>query len=200
MPARNVVKVYAEDSYYHVYNRGVSKQTIFRDDQDYEVFLSLLRRYLDPEAAIKMANRVQYRSYSNDVALMCYCLMPNHFHLLLHQNSAHGMPDLLKSLTVSYSMYFNKKYRRTGALFQQRYRAVRIGDDGYFAHISRYIHMNPKDYYAWKWSSLDYYVGNKHSGWLRYDELPDVGDYRVFLDEYADRRDELEALKSELAG
>ena len=194
------MKVYAEDAVYHVYNRGVSKQTIFHEEGDYAYFLGLLKRYLDPEYAMRKPNRVSYRSFADDVNLLAYCLMPNHFHLLLHQISRTGMSELLKSVSVSYSMYYNKKYRHTGALFQQRYRAVRIIDDSQFAHISRYIHMNPKNYYDWQWSSLDYYIGNKHSGWLKTDTLPDVGDYRSFLDEYADRRDELQQLKDELAG
>lgn len=194
------MKVYAEDAVYHVYNRGVSKQTIFHDEGDYAYFLGLLKRYLDPEYAMRKPNRVPYRSFADDVNLLTYCLMPNHFHLLLHQISRTGMSELLKSVSVSYSMYYNKKYRHTGALFQQRYRAVRIIEDSQFAHISRYIHMNPKNYYDWQWSSLDYYIGNKHSEWLKTDMLPDVGDYRSFLDEYADRRDELHQLKDELAG
>jgi putative transposase len=200
MPARNVVKQYAEDAYYHVYNRGVSKRDIFLDDNDYSVFLGLLKRYLDPTETTRKQNRVQYKSFADDVSLLAYCLMPNHFHLLLHQNSRTGMPEFLKSVSVSYSMYFNKKYKHTGALFQQRYRAVRMTDDSQFAHISRYIHMNPKDYEHWNWSSIGYYLGDKHAAWLKTDMLPDVGDYRHFLDEYKDRREELKLLKEDLAG
>ena len=200
MPARNVVKIYDEDAYYHAYNRGVSKQDIFCDDNDYEVFLGILKRYLDSSEAARKLNRVQYRSFADDVSLLAYCLMPNHFHLLLHQNSSTGMQELLKSVCVSYSMYFNKKYRHVGALFQQRYRAVLISDDSQFAHISRYIHMNPTDYYGWEWSSLGYYLGKKQAPWVKIDKLPDVGNYRKFLDEYRERRDELQLLKDELAG
>lgn len=199
MPARNVTKIYVEDSYYHVYNRGVSGQEIFRDDKDYEVFLGLLKRYLDLTSTKKL-NRVNYPSFAGDVSLMAYCLMPNHFHLLLHQQSKDGMKGLLKCVSTSYSMYFNKKYQRIGAVFQQRYRAVRMTDQAQFAHISRYIHLNPKQYDTWLWSSLGYYLGDKHSTWLHTDRLPEVGDYRAFLEDYVDRRDELKLLKDELAG
>ena len=199
MPSRNVIKVYVEDSYYHVYNRGVSKQAIFLDDADYIVFTGLLKRYLSPYIE-KQANRVAYPSFAGDVSLMAHCLMPNHFHLLLHQKSRDGMKGLLKCLSVSYSMYFNKKYKHVGAVFQQRYRAVRIIEEAQFANISRYIHMNPDGYRTWRWSSLPYYIDSKTSSWLVTDKLPDVGDYQKFLDDYRDKRHELRDIEDELAG
>ncbi|PID30516.1 hypothetical protein CR983_02575 [Candidatus Saccharibacteria bacterium] len=199
MPARNTIKAYAPDSYYHVYNRGASKQTIFHDDQDYEVFLGLLKRYLGPKNEAK-PNRQRYVSYHGDVRLLAYCLMPNHFHLMLYQSSEDGMRGLMHRLTTSYVMYYNKKYHHTGVVFQQRYRAVRITDGSHLLHLSRYIHMNPKDYYTWPWSSLAYYIGSKTASWLYADKLPSVGDYRAFLDEYKERREELRDAKDEFAG
>ncbi|MFZ1458646.1 MAG: transposase [Candidatus Saccharimonadales bacterium] len=199
MPAKNAIKEYVEDGYYHVYNRGVSKSRIFHDTQDYQKFLELLERYLSHEAA-KKPNGVKYVSYADDVSLLAYCLMPNHFHLLLQQKSKNGMANLMKSVCVAYSMYFNKKYGHVGTVLQQRYRAVRMTNDAQFTHISRYIHMNPKDYEAWRWSSLGYYTGEKRLAWVYTDRLPEVGDYRAFLNEYRDRRDELAALKDIFAG
>ena len=182
-----------------MYNRGVSKQEIFLDEDDYEVFLSLLKRYLGTEK-LKKANRVKYPSYAEEVNLLAYCLMPNHFHLFLYQETAEGMTKLLKSVGVSYSMYFNRKYKHVGAVFQQRYRAVRMSSEAQLIHISRYIHMNPKDYYHWKWSSLDYYLGRKEADWIHPELFDQSTDYRAFLDEYVDRREELSQLKDELAG
>ncbi len=199
MPARNVTKEYVEESYYHVYNRGVSKQKIFLDDQDYEVFLGLLKRYLDPAGA-KRSNRVAYPYYASEVRLLAFCLMPNHYHLLLYQESKDGMKKLLTSIGTAYSMYFNRKYRHVGTVFQQRYRAVRMINDAQFAHISRYIHLNPTNYLRWPWSSIHYYLGDKHASWVNTDMLPEVGDYRKFLIEYLDRRDELKLLEKELFG
>lgn len=199
MPAKNVVKTYAAQSFYHVYNRGVSKQRIFLDEQDYEVFISLFKRYLVAESE-RQANRASYPYYGDELKLVAYCLMPNHFHLLLYQDSQDAMKFFLKSLATSYSMYFNKKYGHVGALFQQRYRAVRIDNDSQLTHISRYIHMNPQDYEKWQWSSLQYYLSRKHAPWLTPDLLPVVPDYLAFLNEYKHRRDELAHLKDELAG
>lgn len=199
MPAKNVSKIYVEDSYYHIYNRGVSKQKIFCDDDDYEVFLSLFKRYLSARPA-KAPNRLPYPSFAGDVSLMAYCLMPNHYHVLLHQESKDGMMKLFTSIGTAYSMYFNKKYRHVGTVFQQRYRAVRLTNDAQFAHISRYIHLNPRDYESWPWSSLGYYLGDKHASWMSTDLLPEVGDYKEFLDDYVDRRDELKRIEKELFG
>ena len=199
MPARNVIKTYTEDSYYHVYNRGVSKQNIFLDEKDFVVFLSLFKRYLSSEPQLQ-PNGQKYLSFRGDVTLMAYCLMPNHYHLLLHQNSRDGMQHFLKSLGVAYSMYFNKRYDHVGVVFQQRYRAARMTSDVQFVHASRYIHMNPDDYYEWQWSSLRYYLGDKPPEWLSLGRVPDVADYRRFLDEYKSRREELKRLGDILAG
>ncbi|MBP6038235.1 MAG: transposase [Candidatus Saccharimonas sp.] len=199
MPAKNIVKNYASDSYYHVYNRGVNKSEIFNDNEDYEVFIGLLKRYLSNQPQ-KNGNRQGYKKLTEDVALLSYCLMPNHFHLLLYEKSGEGMRELLKRVSVSYGMYFNKKYRRVGAVFQQRYRAVRIESDSQLAHISRYIHMNPKGYKEWPFSSLRYYLGSSKADWIHASWHPNVGDYLLYLEVYEDRREELEELKDELAG
>ena len=202
MPAKNIEKIYVAESYYHAYNRGVNKEKIFRDDEDYEVFLGMLKRYLGE--ATRRPNRAFYPNYSAKVELLTYCLMPNHFHLFLYQIESDGMQLLLKSVTTAYSMYFNKKYERVGPVFQQRYKAVLIRDDAQLLHISRYIHLNPDDYYKWQWSSLDYYLGKKHADWLKPEKVLRLHgtpeQYKAFLDDYKDYRDELAALKDTLAG
>lgn len=205
MPAKNVVKTYVSDAYYHVYNRGHNKQTIFIDEQDYTVFLSLLMRYLDPSNSEKQANRMPYPCLNEEVELLAYCLMPNHFHLFVYQFNEQGMKHLLSRVSVSYGMYFNKKYKTTGQVFQQRYRAVRITQNQQLMHITRYIHLNPREYEKWQWSSLRYYAGGSFARWLKTNRTMALFDYRPekykeFIDEYKDRRDELALLKSELAG
>jgi putative transposase len=202
MPGRNIYKNYLADTYYHIYNRGVNKQTIFRDDQDYVVFMGLLKRYLGSERE-RGPNHRLYPSYADQVELLAFCLMPNHYHLFVYQRDPEGMKLLLKSVGVAYSMYFNKRYRRVGPVFQQRYRAVDISGDSQLLHISRYIHLNPDDYRHWPWSSLPYYLGEKQADWI--DPTPVLtqfdgkADYLQFVDDYKYQHNELEALKSELA-
>lgn len=201
MPSRNIYKEYLPESYYHIYNRGINKQPLFRDDQDYRVFLSFLKRYLGGESG-KRTSGALYPSFKGRVELLAFCLMPSHFHLLIYQNDAGSMTMLLRSLGVSYSMYFNKKYDRLGPVFQQRYKAARINDDSYLLHISRYIHLNPDSYKAWQWSSLPYYLGNYQADWVKPDrilELFEGEDYSRFVEDYTDRRSELEEIKYQLA-
>ncbi len=166
MPGRNVRKIYAEDSYYHAYNRGVNKEPIFRDDEDYRVFLNLLKRLLSHEPEKDIYGRV-LSNYHDIINLNAYCLMPNHFHLLLHQKTSTGITRLFRSLSTSYSLYFNKKHGRVGHLFQDNFRASLINNDEYFRYISCYIHLNPNNYKEWSYSSLPYYLGTHNADWIK---------------------------------
>lgn len=129
--------------------------------------------------------------------------MNNHFHLFVYQSyDSLAITQFMRSLSTAYSMYFNKKYKRVGPLFQQRYRAVRITDDGQLLHISRYIHLNPDQYDSYEWSSLSAYLGNYQADWIkpqRVLELFDGERYAKFVDDYKGKHDELEFLKAQLA-
>lgn len=203
MPGRNVVKEYVPESYYHIYNRGVNKNNIFLDRKDRIVFLGLLKRYLGDELE-KKPNRETYVNYNGQVELLAYCLMNNHFHLFVYQESQTVITDLMKSLTVAYSMYFNKKYKRVGAVFQQRFRAVLVCNDFHLLHLSRYIHMNPQNYETYEWSSLPYYLSRKTASWVKPVKILDLfdkdkEDYLDFLKEYDNKRGELAEFKELLA-
>lgn len=166
MPSKHSIKVYAPETYFHVFNRGVEKRTIFLDDQDYHVFLKYLRRHLSRETSYDEFKR-PYRNLSNDVELLAYCLMPNHFHLLLYQKSSTGIEPLMRSVLTAYTMYFNKRYRRVGTLFQGPYKAAPIISDEQLMHVSRYIHQNPKaQFKEYKFSSLKAYMDKATEDWL----------------------------------
>ncbi|OGL37203.1 hypothetical protein A3B63_03310 [Candidatus Saccharibacteria bacterium RIFCSPLOWO2_01_FULL_49_22] len=201
MPSRNLEKDYAEDTYYHVYNRGVEERVIFPEKADYVVFLSLLKRYLGKEISQDIAGR-QHPNYSGEISLLAFCLMPNHFHLLVYQSKKNSMTRLLRGVCTAYAMYFNKKYKRVGHLFQNRFKAAMITKDSYLLHISRYIHLNPDKYLTWEFSSLPYYLSNKKASWV--DPLPilelfNQGEYEEFLEDYLDYRQSLIEIKHNLA-
>ena len=167
MPTRNSRKEYAPDTYYHVYSRGLNKQPIFFDEQDFSVFLGYLTRYLSYEAS-KRPNRKPVRSFAGDIDLLSYCLMRNHVHLLFYQHEdERALSALLQRVFTVYSMYFNKKYTRVGPVFQSRYLASRIDNDPYLHHISRYIHRNPKIWSEYEFSSLRYYTGEAYADWVK---------------------------------
>jgi putative transposase len=186
MPARNVVKQYAEDSYYHVYNRGVEKRQIFLDDQDYVMFLGLLKRHLSRNKELN-ARGIVYESYGGRVELLSFCLMPNHFHLLFYLNTdPTAITELMRRVSGTYTSYFNRKYERVGPLFQGVYKASLVDNDPYLLHITRYIHRNPKDYYNWPYSSLPYYIKDRKADWVVPDKiykLYDWGSYESFLND-----------------
>lgn len=200
MPGKNVVREYAPDSYYHVYNRGVNKRLIFLDDQDYSVFLSYVRRHLSASKGVDSSGRI-YRHYES-VELLAFCLMPNHFHMLLYtQEDPRQIAQFMQSVCVAYSVYFNKRYKRVGHLFQGRFRAVRVSSDMYLEHISRYIHLNPVEYRVWKWSSFSYYIKNEDTDWLHVSRVLSMfsGDYEKFASDYVGQKRVLDAIKLELA-
>ena len=182
MASRNSIKLDIKDGYYHVYNRGVEKRTIFEDEMDYKVFLNYLKEYLSPEIdKEKMIKKISFKdtvfkgvprtpnNYHDKIELLAYCLMPNHFHLLIKQNIKSGMKEFIHSLLLRYSAYFNKKYERVGPLFQGRYKAVSVENEAYLLHLSRYIHMNPLEInndLSQAYSSYADYIGLRNTLWL----------------------------------
>src|SRR3989344_8155363 len=144
MPSRNIVKVYLKDSYYHVYNRGVDKCPIFNNAQDYKVFLNYLK---EPLSELKFQKIVFYlrgrtfkavkrpvKNFLNEISLVTYCLMPNHFHFLIKQKNKESMTSFIRSICTRYARYFNTKYNRVGPLFQGKFKAVLITKDNYLLH------------------------------------------------------------------
>lgn len=202
MPAKNTVRAFQNDAFYHIYNRGINKQLVFLDDDDYRVFLNLLKRYLSEKPEVHPKNGI-YPTYHKKVELLAYCLMPNHFHLLLYQLEDRGVELLLKAVGTSYGMYFNKKYERVGPVFQGRFRSSSIQKDAYLHHVSRYIHLNPHDYRQWPYSSLPYYIGRHASPWLRparvLELFEDRSEYETFVADYEEQKKLLDELKYELA-
>jgi REP element-mobilizing transposase RayT len=206
MPKRNRLKVYGSDQYYHLYNRGVNKQDIFREPDDYFYFLSLFKRYLSGEPFTDASGR-PYVKLIDEVELVAFCMMPNHFHLLCYLKEPQGIMNLMHSVLTAYSMYFNKKYRRTGGLFEGPFLASRITNDGYLWHITRYIHLNPLDLGAdfkhYPYSSISYFSGERHADWLHTNKLvtkpEERAQYIEFVADYETMHDDMKLLKNILA-
>lgn len=201
MPTRNIIKNYGAGEYYHAYNRGVDKMDIFRSPEDYDVLLGLFKRYLSPERVYDIY-RSPLPNYRDRVELIAYCLMPNHYHLLLYLREEDGIELLMRSVMTAYSRYFNKKYARVGTLFQNHFLAARITSDAYLWHVSRYIHLNPLDIgenpRSYPYSSIGYYRGDKTAIWLNVEKLVDTPEERMrYLTEVGDNQ-EYHMLRSQL--
>ena len=143
---------FSPDGYYHIYNRGVEKRTIFTDKNDYNRFVALL--YLCNGEVPVVLGRLSFEEKSlNKIVSMnrgetlvdigAWCLMPNHFHLLLHEKKEGGISAFMQKLQTAYTMYFNAKYKRTGALFEGRFRARVVNKEQYLEYLFAYIHLNP---------------------------------------------------------
>lgn len=156
MPSVGIYKTYVENENYHIFNRGNNKRVIFKERQDYQVFLKYFWELVEHPYPIGTRRE-------SDIVPLCYCLMPTHFHLLLKQTSKTGITNLMKRLIVKYVMYFNKKYGRVGRLFQSIFKAKHIGDEAYLLHLSRYIHINPvettRKLSSYPYSSYSTYLG-----------------------------------------
>lgn len=195
MPSKNTIREYCSPAYYHVYNRGAGGQKIFRDAQDKRKFIRLLERYL-----VDDEKYAAYPTYGLEV--LAYCVMGNHFHLLVYQDvDMRAVTEFMRSVSTAYSMYYNLKYKNKGHVFQGVFRASRITNDSYLQHISRYIHLNPRTYLTYRWSSLAYYLGKPAPDWLNTHRVCPMSaeDYRVFLGDYESRHALLELIKQELA-
>lgn len=166
-----------------------------------------MKRYLGPETKKDKKGR-EYPNYGKEINLLAYCLMPNHFHLLIYSlNDPTQIAHFMQSLITTYVMYFNKKYKRTGGLFGHKYRAVLITSDDQLWHISRYIHLNPLDlshgYEKYEYTSFRNYMGVKNSSWLKTQAILDLfdgnkKDYHQFHNDYIDRWRELKEIEADL--
>ena len=194
MPSRNVIKINVPESYYHVYTRGANKQKIFLEECDYRYFLSLFERYLSKEKNIYNPDETYPKLYDS-VEVLAYCLMPNHFHLLLYQIEEGGMSKLMHGIMTSYSLYFNHKYGRTGPLFESRYKGSRISSDEYLLHISRYIHRNPDVWIDYPHSSIRAYLYNDIPKWMNKSHIVELYGsavkYHEFLEDYLDKNNKI---------
>jgi putative transposase len=199
MPAKHRLKTYKENTYYHLYNRGVNKQLIFQDDQDFGVFLAYLKNYLEekdekalqqiisnPLASWREKNQavklLRLNNFFDTISLITHCLMPNHFHFLIRQIDADAIDRFMNSLCTRYTMYFNRKYKRIGPLFQSVYKAVMVTTDEQLKYLTRYIHRNPitKDLNkkilsrilaTYQYSSYPEYLGLRTTGWIHSEKI-----------------------------
>lgn len=178
--------IIAPEEIYHVFNRGVNKQSVFFEDADY-VRMLLLVMVLQSVEAFHNINRYIKNfikrgdfMFSDDiiekilknrtVELISFACMPNHFHLIVKELEEGGLSKYLQRIEIAYTKYFNIKYRRSGYLFQGPFQSIHIATNEQLLHLSAYIHKNPVKISAWKnkeseypWSSYKYYLDDKNN-------------------------------------
>lgn len=199
--------VFATGEHYHIYNRGTDKRKIFSSKKDYERFVALL--YLaNDQSVVHMSNYqgstlMELLSEPKENTLVdieAYCLMPNHFHLLIHEKNEGGISTFMHKLSTAYTMYFNRKYNRSGNLFQGRFKAKHADNDNYLKYLIAYIHLNPIALIEPKWKEEGVKNIRKASSFLAQYKLSSYNEYldlkraenkileRKTLPEYFDNR------------
>ena len=155
---------FAEGEHYHIYSRGVEKRKIFLNIKDYDRFMALLY-IMNQDLSFRMDNFLQVHKNNLGeifkeerektlVSILGYCLMPNHFHLILHEHTEGGISKFMNKLLTAYSMYFNIKYERSGPLFNHPFRSEHINNESQYLYIFSYVHLNPLSIIDKKWKEI----------------------------------------------
>ncbi len=163
-----------EGEYYHIYNRGNSKQKIFHDKEDYLRFMSLLYVSNSSESfnLYDLNRDTHFNVYEIDrnnllVNMGAYCLMPNHFHILITGKLEGGISKFMQKLSTAYSMYYNKKYERTGGLFEGKFKSQHAATDRHLKYLFSYIHLNPIKLIQKDWKEKGIKNKNESLGYLK---------------------------------
>ena len=198
--ARKIIQLVSGEKLYHVVSRGNNQQAIFHQRGDYVRFIhdlyefnnedtvasvyriSLLRDNnitgSDPVILGRAGNKNKRRKLL--VEILAFCLMPNHFHILLKPAIEEGVQSYMQKLSTGYSMYFNKRYERTGSLFEGKYKSQHAGTDEYLKYLFAYIHLNPVKLMQSNWQeegitniddTLNYLKSYVYSSFLDYADI-----------------------------
>lgn len=198
---------FANEEYYHIYNRGVDKRDVFLDAIDYERFLlamnllnderdGLMLEWRDIKRSDPRAKLLDFQELSSrknpKVEIVAYCLNPNHYHFILKQLRKGGIKEFLHKVSTSYTNYFNVKYKRSGSLFQGPFKAVHIDSNEYLLYLSAYVNKNnfihgynKND--NWRYSSLPDYLGKRNNNMISVKkdiilkQFKNIAEYKEFL-------------------
>ena len=212
--------VFADDEIYHIFNRGVDKRPTFTDKRELDRGVKALDYYRFANLPLKLSKflvlpesekgkfiQKVHGECQKLVQIICYCLMPNHFHFLVKQIKENGVSTFAANFTNSYTKYFNTKHERVGPLFQGLFKAVRIESDEQLIHVSRYIHLNPVSSFLISPDQLEKYQWSSYSEYLDLSSeriadkeivlglFPSKERYKQFVLDQVDYARELESIK-----
>jgi putative transposase len=211
---------FINDCLYHVYNRGTEKRKIFLEEKDYFRFIHDLYEFNDVNAVLNLGKRFEWYRGSTSihrgprellVEIIAFCLMPNHFHLILRQLKEGGIVKFMQKLGTGYTMYFNQKNQRTGALFQGKFKAILVDKDEYFLPLVNYIHLNPVELIEpnWKeegikaWGKVNEFLGNyrwsSYPDYIGIKNFPSVINKNFLINYYKDEQNYKKYLMTDLA-
>lgn len=203
---------------YHIYNRSIAVENIFLFKRNCKRAIDLIEFYRFSQNMrfsfykrmkddIKNDYSNMYKKSEKLVYIYAYCLMPNHYHLLVKQNKENGIKQFISNFQNSYGKYFNLLNNRTGGVFQSPFKSKRITSDEIFMHVGRYIHLNPissfiidpKDIASFLWSSYPNYISGESDDMLEKDKIIKIigskEKYRKFIENQSDYQRRLDIIK-----
>jgi putative transposase len=180
--ARKDILTWQEGMYYHIYNRGVNKSTIFHEEKNYLFVITKIKEY----------------SLANQLAVIAYCLEPNHYHFLLRQDGKEPAGSLPQFVFNSYTKAYNKMYEHSGTLFEARFHAKPVQTKSHLLHLCRYIHGNPvkdglvADPADWPYSNYLEWIGERDGTLVDREfieqQFDNPDEYKKFLFQYLKSR------------
>ncbi|MCK4781614.1 transposase [Candidatus Parcubacteria bacterium] len=187
---------FADNEYYHIYNRGVDKRDIFLDDEDYLNFLKDLKEFNNNSyhderlRVLGHSSSLRFKElnfFLNDlervVDVIAYSLNPNHFHLILKQLRENGIPNFMHKIGTGFTNKFNKKYDRSGSLFQGSYKAIHIDNNNYLLWLAGYVNGNIEIHSSEK---AEFYKWSSFKSFLNQETSEILGDIDVILSQFED--------------
>lgn len=187
VPSKFYVRNFVPGYYYHIFNRGSRKQEIFLDKSDYQTFQDILTYYLKfptGKPISKLPNKKvrNLPEKESSFKIAAFCLMPNHFHLLLKQyikpTSENSIINFMRRTSITYSMFFKDKYDLSGSIFEGKYKNVLVDTDKQLVYLTKYIHLNPSEVLKpgqllknYPYSSYPRYIGKSGIKWLYSNEV-----------------------------
>lgn len=193
---------FTNGEYYHVFNRGVDKQNIYKDRMDYIFLLNSLHRFNTSNS-----QKTSKKESEPLVSIISYTATSNHFHIQLRQELTNGISRFLHKVEMSYARYFNKKYNRKGRLFESTFQARHLNSDSYLEHIPRYIHLNILDLTEHDWRSgkifnwsnalefMNQYPWSSHKAYMTRDEAVPILNMDIINDMFPTKDDYTEFLR-----
>ncbi|MEI7709179.1 MAG: transposase [bacterium] len=192
----------APGEYYHIFNRGTRKQAIFHDANDWFRFLFLILYFQSPvifpnisrlskqlvQPSVLNIDKEVLNKIIKDryVELISFCLMQNHFHLILKEEKEGGIAQYMQRILNAYTKYYNTKYQKSGHLFQGPYKAVHISDNTQLLHVSAYIHRNPRELATWT-NKEDKYLYSSYQDFINENRWGKLLASDIVLEQFKDK-------------
>lgn len=216
MPPRKII--FADGEYYHIYNRSAGGEQLFTKIRDNNRLLDLIDYYRFPVklrfSKFHQLPNPKRNQYWNEVSklpqlvmIFAFCLMPNHYHLVIKQLTEEGLRSFITNVQNSYARYYNTKYHRNGSLFQNPFKAVHIDSNEQFIHIVRYVHINPLTSYLIKrealtdypWTSYKWYSDKENNRFIDREEIINhfgtIKRFQAFTNDNVDYQQKLAKIK-----